>query len=602
MLIGKYLKKYYKRFAIPLIISVIILAMVDVIQLFIPDLMGKLVELFVEGYNPKKVADQVKVYGLEILAISAAIFVGRVVFRFLLFGSYTKITEGLRQELFEKSERLDQTYYHSTKIGNIMSWITSDTEEIQEYLGWGTVMLVDGVFMTTIVLVRMFIRNWVMTLFILVPIIIIIIWGVLVEKVMAKLWYNRQTIFDNLYDYCEETFSGIRIIKAFLRETHQLLRFSRIARKSKDADIKLGVVSVLFDVVIIIIIEFAVSMIIGLGGYFVYLVATGNTAHIFGFDISLTTAQLVTFLNYFIILIWPLIALGSVITMHARAKTSYKRIERFLDVEEIIRDKENAIELVDVKGKIELRNLSFGYPDTDKQQISDLSLVINPGENIGVVGRVGSGKSTLVSIFSRLYNLEPNTLLFDDHDVMDCTVKSVREAVAVVPQDNFLFSLTVKENIEFGSQESDFEQVKNAAKFADLDKDVEGFEKKYDTLTGENGLSLSGGQKQRISIARAFIKNAPIMIMDDSVSAVDIDTEEKILRNIAEFRKGKTTIIISSRVSTVSKLDKILVLNEGKLEAFDTPSNLMKISPTYKKMVELQKLEDELKETNYARQ
>ena len=602
MLIGKYLKKYYKRFAIPLIISVIILAMVDVIQLFIPDLMGKLVELFVEGYNPEKVADQVKVYGLEILGISAAIFVGRVVFRFFLFGSSTKITQGLRQELFEKAERLDQTYYHSTKIGNIMSWITSDTEEIQEYLGWGTVMLVDGVFMTTIVLVRMFIRNWVMTLFILVPIIIIIVWGVLVEKVMAKLWYNRQTIFDNLYDYCEETFSGIRIIKAFLRETHQLLRFSRIARKSKDADIKLGVVSVLFDVVIIIIIELAVSMIIGLGGYFVYLAATGNTAHIFNFEINLTTAQLVTFLNYFIILIWPLIALGSVITMHARAKTSYKRIERFLDVEEIIKDKENAIELSDVKGKIELRNLSFSYPDTDQKQINDISLVINPGENIGVVGRVGSGKSTLVSILSRLYNLEPNTLLFDDLDVMDCTVKSVRKAVAVVPQDNFLFSLTVKENIEFGSENTNFEQIKQAALFSDLDKDVEGFEKKYDTLTGENGLSLSGGQKQRISIARAFLKNAPIMIMDDSVSAVDIDTEEKILRNIAEFRKGKTTIIVSSRVSTVSKLDKILVLNEGKLEAYDTPENLMKISPTYKKMVELQKLEDELKETNYARQ
>ena len=265
-------------------------------------------------------------------------------------------------------------------------------------------------------------------------------------------------------------------------------------------------------------------------------------------------------------------------------------------------DKENAIELSDVKGKIELRNLSFRYPDTENSQINDISLVINPGENIGIVGRVGSGKSTLVSILSRLYNLEPNTLLFDDIDVMDCTVKSVRKAVAVVPQDNFLFSLTVKENIEFGGENTEFEQVKQAALFSDLDKDVEGFEKKYDTLTGENGLSLSGGQKQRISIARAFIKNAPIMIMDDSVSAVDIDTEEKILRNIAEFRKGKTTIIVSSRVSTVSKLDKILVLNEGSLEAFDTPENLMKISPTYKKMVELQKLEDELKETNYGRQ
>ena len=265
MLLGKYLKKYYKRFAIPLIVSVLILAAVDLIQLFIPDLMGKLVELFVDGYNPDKVADQVKVYGLEILGISAAIFVGRVVFRFFLFGSATKITEGLRQELFEKSERLDQSYYHTTKIGNIMAWITSDTEEIQEYLGWGTVMLVDGVFMTTIVIVRMVLRNWIMTLFILIPIIIIIVWGILVEKVMAKLWFNRQTLFDNLYDYCEETFSGIRVIKAFLKETLQLLRFSRLARKNKDADIKLGVVSVLFDVVIVVIIELAVTMIIGLG-------------------------------------------------------------------------------------------------------------------------------------------------------------------------------------------------------------------------------------------------------------------------------------------------------------------------------------------------
>ena len=602
MLLGKYLKKYYKRFAIPLIVSVLILAAVDLIQLFIPDLMGKLVELFVDGYNPDKVADQVKVYGLEILGISAAIFVGRVVFRFFLFGSATKITEGLRQELFEKSERLDQSYYHTTKIGNIMAWITSDTEEIQEYLGWGTVMLVDGVFMTTIVIVRMVLRNWIMTLFILIPIIVIIVWGILVEKVMAKLWFNRQTLFDNLYDYCEETFSGIRVIKAFLKETLQLLRFSRLARKNKDADIKLGVVSVLFDVVIVVIIELAVTMIIGLGAYFVYMAVSGNAVIIFGIPVTLTTAELVTFLNYFIILIWPLIALGSVITMHARAKTSYKRIERFLDVEEIIKDKPNATVLENCKGKIELKNLSFSYSNDDKEQLKDISLVINPGESIGVVGRVGSGKSTLVSVLTRLYNLPRRTLYFDDLDVMDCTVKSVREAVAVVPQDNFLFELTVRENIAFGKENATFEEVKFAAEFADVAKDIEGFEKQYDSYTGERGLSLSGGQKQRISIARAFLKNAPIMIMDDSVSSVDISTEEKILSNIAELRNGKTTIIISSRVSTVSKLDKIIVLNEGRLEAFDTHENLIKISPTYKKMVELQKLEDELKETNNGRQ
>ena len=601
MLFGKYINKYYKKYGLGILLGIFFLICVDIIQLFIPDLIGKLVELFEDGYNPDKVAQQVQFYGLEILLISLAMFFGRIVFRLFLFGSSTKITEGLRQDMFEKSQRLDQTYYHANKIGNVMSWMTSDTEEIQEYLGWGTVMLVDGFFMTGLVLVRMFMKNWMLTLFILLPLILIIIWGLLVEKVMAKLWNTRQSVFDNLYDYCEETFTGIRVIKAFLKETKQLLHFSIIAKKNKDADIKLGVVSVLFDAVIIVLIEGIISLIIGLGGWFVYLAATGNPAHIFGLELTLTTAELVTFLNYFIILIWPLIALGSVITMHARAKTSYKRIARFMDAEEVIKDKENAIELKDVKGKIEFRNLSFSYEGDDNYILKDISFVINPGESVGVVGRVGSGKTTIVNLLSRLYNVEEKTLFFDDEDVMDCAVKSVRQAVATVPQDNFLFSLSVEDNIKFGKENATFEDVKKAAAFSDVAKDIEGFTNKYNSLTGERGISLSGGQKQRISISRAFLKDAPIMILDDSVSSVDIDTEEKILENISKLRNGKTTIIISSRVSTVSKLDKIVVLNEGKLEAFDTPKNLMKLSPTYKKMVELQKLEDELKETDYGR-
>ena len=444
-------------------------------------------------------------------------------------------------------------------------------------------------------------KQLVMTLFIILPIILIIVWGLLVEKVMAKLWNTRQSVFDNMYDFCEETFTGIRVIKAFLKETSQMLRFSCTARKNKDADIKLGVVSVLFDAVIIVLIEGIVSLIIGLGGWFIYLAATGNPAHVFGRELTLTTAELVTFLNYFIILIWPLIALGSVITMHARAKTSYKRIARFMDAPEVIHDKEGAIELENVKGKIEFRNLSFSYENDGNYVLKNLSFVINPGENIGVVGRVGSGKSTLVSLLSRLYNVKEKTLFFDDKDVMDCTVKSIRQAVAPVPQDNFLFSMSVEDNIKFGNEDATFEDVKKAAEFSDVAKDVEGFANKYQSMTGERGISLSGGQKQRIAISRAFIKDAPIMILDDSVSAVDIDTEKEILENISNLRKGRTTIIISSRVSAVSKLDKIVVLNEGKLEAFDTPTNLLKISPTYKRMVELQKLEDELKEADYGR-
>ena len=601
MLFGKYINKYYKKFGLGIVLGILFLVAVDIVQLFIPDLIGKLVELFVDGYNPENVASQVAIYGLEILVISLAMFFGRIVFRLFLFGSATKITAGLRQDMFEKSLRLDQTYYHSNKIGNVMSWMTSDTEEVQEYLGWGTVMLVDGFFMTGIVLLRMFLKNWILSLFILLPIILIIVWGLLVERVMAKLWNTRQSVFDNMYDFCEETFTGIRVIKAFLKETSQMLRFSWTARKNKDADIKLGIVSVLFDAVIIVLIEGIISLIIGLGGWFIYLASTGNAAHIFGVDLTITTAELVTFLNYFIILIWPLIALGSVITMHARAKTSYKRIARFMDAEEVIKDKEGAIELKDVKGKIEFRNLSFSYDDEKEPVLKDISFTINPGENVGVVGRVGSGKSTLVSLLSRLYNLQEKTLFFDDKDVMDCTVESVRKAVAPVPQDNFLFSMSVEDNIKFGRENAALEDIKAAAEFSDVAKDIEGFTNKYQSMTGERGISLSGGQKQRISISRAFIKDAPIMILDDSVSAVDIDTERKILENISNLRKGKTTIIISSRVSTVSKLDKIVVLNGGKLEAFDTPSNLINISPTYKKMVELQKLEDELKEANYGR-
>ena len=601
MLFGKYINKYYKKFGLGIILGILFLIAVDIVQLFIPDLIGKLVELFVQGYDPDAVASQVAIYGLEILVISLAMFFGRIVFRLFLFGSATKITAGLRQDMFEKSLRLDQSYYHSNKIGNVMSWMTSDTEEVQDYLGWGTVMLVDGFFMTGIVLLRMFLKNWILSLFILLPIILIIVWGLLVERVMAKLWNTRQSVFDNMYDFCEETFTGIRVIKAFLKETSQMLRFSWIARKNKDADIKLGIVSVLFDAVIIVLIEGIISLIIGLGGWFIYLASTGNAAHIFGVDLTITTAELVTFLNYFIILIWPLIALGSVITMHARAKTSYKRIARFMDAEEVIKDKEGAIELKDVKGKIEFRNLSFSYDDEKEPVLKDISFTINPGENVGVVGRVGSGKSTLVSLLSRLYNLQEKTLFFDDKDVMDCTVESLRKAVAPVPQDNFLFSMSVEDNIKFGRENAALEDIKAAAEFSDVAKDIEGFTNKYQSMTGERGISLSGGQKQRISISRAFIKDAPIMILDDSVSAVDIDTERKILENISNLRKGKTTIIISSRVSTVSKLDKIVVLNDGKLEAFDTPSNLINISPTYKKMVELQKLEDELKEANYGR-
>ena len=247
-----------------------------------------------------------------------------------------------------------------------------------------------------------------------------------------------------------------------------------------------------------------------------------------------------------------------------------------------------------MKGNIRFNDFSFAYPDSKAHSLDNISFEIKAGEMVGVVGKIGSGKTTLVNSLLRLYNIDKDRIFIDDVDIMDMSITSLRDNIAYVPQDNFLFSDNIRNNIAFANSKLDLKEVREAAKFADVDDNIIGFTDGYETVTGERGVTLSGGQKQRISIARAYIKDAPIMIMDDAVSAVDVKTEETILANINEKRKGKTTIIIASRVSTVAHLDKIIVLNNGRLEAFDTPERLMEISPTYKKMVYLQQLEAEL--------
>lgn len=293
-------------------------------------------------------------------------------------------------------------------------------------------------------------------------------------------------------------------------------------------------------------------------------------------------------------MIWPMIALGQLVSMRSRAKTSLKRVNAFLDQPEDIQSPENAVVLKDAKGKVEFKDFSFNYPSNDKNVLKGVSLTINPGENIGVVGKIGSGKTTLVNTLLRLYNIEKGKVFIDDTDIMDCDVDSVRAAIGYVPQDNFLFSDKVKNNVAFSDCDAEFERICEAAEFADVHENIIEFSQGYDTVSGERGVTLSGGQKQRISIARAYLKDAPIMILDDSVSAVDVKTEENILRNISQKRAGKTTVVIASRVSTVANMDRILVLSDGEVEAFDTPEKLAEISPTYKKMVVLQQLENEV--------
>lgn len=593
MLFGKYINKYYLKYWAFFLIGIIFLIVVDYLQLYVPEFLGQIIDFFDNGSvaGHEKEIGQIIIY---VILVSFGMFFGRVVWRLSIFHASTGIEASLRQEMFLKSERLSQRYYHETKVGNIISWFTTDLETIEEFFGWGTIMLVDASFLSLFVLIKMFILDWALTLITLIPILLIVVWGAIVEKFMSMKWEYRQKETDRLYDFTQENFTGIRVIKAFVKENSQLVAFSKIARKNKDVNIDFVRISVIFDVLISIIIALITSIILGFGGYFVYLTIKGIPLVIFGREILFSAGNLVTFIGYFDLLIWPMMALGQIFTMRSRAKTSLKRVSNFLDQEEEIKNVDNPIFIKNIKGKIEFKNFSFTYPNGQENSLKNISFVVNPGETIGIVGKIGSGKTTLVNSLLRLYNIDNDKIFIDDVDLMRCDITSLRNEIAYVPQDNFLFSDKVSNNISFGRRNASFDKIRDAAIFADVNDNIVNFKEGYDTVSGERGVTLSGGQKQRISIARAYIKESPIMIMDDSVSAVDVKTEETILKHIKENRKNMTTLVVASRISTVMNLDKILVLDEGKVVGYDSHKELIKTCPVYQKMVYLQELEREV--------
>lgn len=593
MLFGKYINKYYLKYWAFFLIGIIFLIVVDYLQLYVPEFLGQIIDFFDNGSvaGHEKEIGQIIIY---VILVSFGMFFGRVVWRLSIFHASTGIEASLRQEMFLKSERLSQRYYHETKVGNIISWFTTDLETIEEFFGWGTIMLVDASFLSLFVLIKMFILDWALTLITLIPILLIVVWGAIVEKFMSMKWEYRQKETDRLYDFTQENFTGIRVIKAFVKENSQLFAFSKIARKNKDVNIDFVRISVIFDVLISIIIALITSIILGFGGYFVYLTIKGIPLVIFGKEILFSAGNLVTFIGYFDLLIWPMMALGQIFTMRSRAKTSLKRVSNFLDQEEEIKNVDNPIFIKNIKGKIEFKNFSFTYPNGQENSLKNISFVVNPGETIGIVGKIGSGKTTLVNSLLRLYNIDNDKIFIDDVDLMRCDITSLRNEIAYVPQDNFLFSDKVSNNISFGRRNASFDKIRDAAIFADVNDNIVNFKEGYDTVSGERGVTLSGGQKQRISIARAYIKESPIMIMDDSVSAVDVKTEETILKHIKENRKNMTTLVVASRISTVMNLDKILVLDEGKVVGYDSHKELIKTCHVYQKMVYLQELEREV--------
>ena len=572
----------------------IALIIVDIVETEVP----KYLQVIVDDIN---IMSQDELWSIlwKVIICALIILVGRIAWRLFIFYASRKIEAGLRRDMFEKSMRLSSTFYHENKSGTIMGWFTTDIETIGEYFGWGTVMLIDASFLAIIVIVRMISVDLTLTLVAAIPIALIALWSGLSEKFMAKKWEERQSAYDSLYDFADENFTGIRVIKAFVKEQKEIHAFAKIARKNRDVNYEFGKIEAGLGTVIDIIIYLTAGLSLGFGGFFIYQAFHGDPIYVFNTPINISVGKLVEFISYFDLLIWPLIALGQIVTMKSRAKTSLKRITRFLDSEEDVKSPEGATAFKDVKGEITFKNLTFKYENESEPALKDVSFTIKPGETIGVVGKIGSGKSSLATLLLRLYNFDEGCVFVDGADLMKADITSLRENIAYAPQDNFLFSDTISNNIAFSSDEADQKKVEEAAHFADIDNNIEeSFPNKYETVSGERGITLSGGQKQRISLARAYYKHAPIMIMDDTVSAVDMKTEENILHNVSENRKGLTTIVIASRVSTVRKMDRILVMKDGTVDAFDTHENLMKTSQTYQKMVYLQQLEAEVKGGN----
>lgn len=588
MVFGKYVNKFYKKYFWHFFFGILTVIFVDYIQLFIPAITGRIIDSITNGGisegNWQFLIEQI----IYIALVGLGMFVGRFLWRICIFGEAVLVQSDLRFDMFEKTEKLSQRYYKVNKTGAILSYFSNDLETIEESFGFGIVQMIDGVFLLAMSLIKMFKLQGVLTLLLLIPVVLLGLCAFFVDKLMEKKYEKRQKAFEDMSDYAQENFTGIRVIKAFVKERKELKQFAKEAKKNKDTNIEYVKVSSLLEVLFNALIYVIFGIILLGGSYLVYLnIKSGGVE-------GITIGSLIEFIGYADTLIWPIFALAGTINLIARARTSLKRISNLLDEKvEIVDDK--VVCPTDLKGEIEFKNFNFAYPDDENTLIlKDVNIKIKAGETIGIVGKIGSGKSTLVNMLFRLYNVEDNTLFIDGYDIMHLPIRMVRDTIGYCPQDNFLFSDSIRNNIAFSNPDMSLEEVEKAAEFADVRSNIEEFKDKYETLIGEKGVSLSGGQKQRISIARAIVKDPKILVLDDSVSAVDVKTEETILHNIQKNRKGKTTILIASRVSTVKALDKIIVMNDGKVEAFGTHEECLKNSKTYTRMVELQSLEKEM--------
>ncbi len=587
MIFGKHINRYYLKYAPMLLLGLLALVAVDYLQLLVPNLY----QLVINGMNEGAVTvDGVRLaFTMDVLLdkvcmpmvmIVLAMVCGRFLWRVCFFGAAIRVERDLRNRMFDHAKDLSQQYYQVNKVGNLFSLFTNDLDTVQECYGWGIMMFFDALLLGALDIVKMLEMDTLLTLLSLIPMVFLLASATVLGQYMMKKWDIRQEAFSRMSDFSQESFSGIAVIKAFVKEAAELMAFKKLNVENEKANVDHTKASVMLRILVTLFVESVICVILGYGGYLVY---KGD----------FNAGQLVEFIGYFTAIIWPVMAVSELIDMSSRGNASLKRISALLDARQDVVDRKDAVPIDALRGHIEFRDLTFRYPDGEFDVLKNISFCIEAGQSVGIVGKTGSGKTTLVDLLLRTYNVPDGTVFVDGRDINTVTIHSLRENCAYVPQDNFLFSDTIANNIGFGVEHRDAQRIEQAAVLADIHTNIREFSKGYATMLGERGVTVSGGQKQRISIARALLKDAPILILDDSVSAVDTKTETAILQNLRTQRAGKTTLLIAHRISTIEKMDKILFIEDGCLTASGTHGELYETCPSYRKMVDLQKLEEE---------
>ena len=585
MIFGKHVNRYYLKYSPLILLGIIALFFVDSLHLVIPKLYGMVINgidngfVIVDGveraFDMTFLLDEIC---LPMIIIILVMVLCRFLWRICLFGAGILMETNLRGRMFDHAKDLSQQYYQTTKVGNLMSYFTNDLQTIHNCFANGLIMFFDALIMCSMAISKMILMHPILAILSLIPILILLGCSLIVKKYMSIKWRRRQEAFSNLSDHAQETFAGIAVIKAFVKEGYELLRFKKLCKDNEDRNVEYVKLSQMLSVMLLLFTESITCIIIGYGGYLVH-------------ENVLNAGQLVEFIGYFTSIIWPVTAISELVNLNSQGKASLDRVGEFLDTASDVTDV-NVINGVKINGEIEFKNLTFSYPNTDRKTLTNVSFKINAGERVGIIGRTGAGKTTIVDLILRTYNVPDGTVFIDRIDINRIPIKDLRAGAAYVPQDNFLFSDTIENNIAFATDNGTYEDVMQAARMAAVHSNIDEFPSKYKSVLGERGVTVSGGQKQRISIARALMKNAPILILDDSVSAVDVNTEKTILSNLKQIREGKTTILIAHRISTIENMDKIIFIDDGKILAVGTHNELYNTCKDYKNLVDLQKLDD----------